>query len=243
MRRSLSLSRNGILAGAGIDCVCGEAQDLRNRSGLDLPRPDHGVRAVRQRLGLPRLVLPRRARAVQSGMHDLLFLRGTAAAERRVAHRNRGLLLQHGAESQLPARRRAAQLVVRRHERHLPGGRRLQQLFERLRRVRERRSHRAQLPGQLVQQPAVPRRAHRQVRRHSGVRRRQPLLPAAGQPRAVAADVQRRADGHPFFQFIEALYASGITAGCGGGNYCPDSPLTRGQMAVFLAKALGLQWP
>jgi hypothetical protein len=48
---------------------------------------------------------------------------------------------------------------------------------------------------------------------------------------------------HPFFQFIEALYASGITAGCGGGNYCPDSPLTRGQMAVFLAKALGLQWP
>lgn len=48
---------------------------------------------------------------------------------------------------------------------------------------------------------------------------------------------------HPFFQFIEALGASGITGGCGGGNYCPDAPLTRGQMAVFLAKALGLQWP
>lgn len=45
---------------------------------------------------------------------------------------------------------------------------------------------------------------------------------------------------HPFFQFIEALYASGITAGCGGGNYCPDNPVTRGQMAVFIAKALGL---
>jgi len=45
---------------------------------------------------------------------------------------------------------------------------------------------------------------------------------------------------HPFFQFIEALYASGITAGCGGGNYCPDAALTRGQMAVYLAKALGL---
>lgn len=44
----------------------------------------------------------------------------------------------------------------------------------------------------------------------------------------------------PQFQFIEALYHSGITAGCGGSNYCPDSPLTRGQMAVFLAKALGL---
>ena len=48
---------------------------------------------------------------------------------------------------------------------------------------------------------------------------------------------------HPFFQFIEALVASGITAGCGSGNYCPDNPLTRGQMAVFMAKALGLHWP
>jgi hypothetical protein len=49
--------------------------------------------------------------------------------------------------------------------------------------------------------------------------------------------------GHPFFQFIEALAASGITGGCGNGNYCPDAPLTRGQMAVFLSKALGLHWP
>jgi len=49
---------------------------------------------------------------------------------------------------------------------------------------------------------------------------------------------------HPFFQFIEALKASGITGGCGDGtNYCPDASLTRGQMAVFLAKALGLHWP
>jgi len=48
---------------------------------------------------------------------------------------------------------------------------------------------------------------------------------------------------HPFFQYVEALAASGITGGCGSGNYCPDAPLTRGQMAVFLSKALGLQWP
>lgn len=47
----------------------------------------------------------------------------------------------------------------------------------------------------------------------------------------------------PQFQFVEALVHAGITAGCGGGNYCPDSPITRGQMAVFLAKALGLSWP
>jgi len=48
--------------------------------------------------------------------------------------------------------------------------------------------------------------------------------------------------GHPFHRFVEALAASGITGGCGGGNYCPDTPVTRGQMAVFLAGALGLHW-
>ncbi len=45
------------------------------------------------------------------------------------------------------------------------------------------------------------------------------------------------------FQHIEALAASGITAGCGGGNFCPETTVTRAQMAVFLAKAFGLHWP
>jgi S-layer homology domain len=49
-------------------------------------------------------------------------------------------------------------------------------------------------------------------------------------------------DTHLFFPFIEALKASGITGGCGEDIFCPDAPLTRGQMAVFLAKALGLHW-
>jgi hypothetical protein len=48
---------------------------------------------------------------------------------------------------------------------------------------------------------------------------------------------------HPFFRFIEALAAAGITAGCDVGEFCPDDPLTRGQMAVFLAAALGLHFP
>jgi hypothetical protein len=39
------------------------------------------------------------------------------------------------------------------------------------------------------------------------------------------------------------MTASGITAGCAGGLHCPGSPVTRDQMAVFLAKALGLHWP
>ena len=48
---------------------------------------------------------------------------------------------------------------------------------------------------------------------------------------------------HPFHRFVEALVASGITAGCGGGQYCPDLAVTRGQMAVFLSIALGLHFP
>jgi hypothetical protein len=44
------------------------------------------------------------------------------------------------------------------------------------------------------------------------------------------------------FAYVEALAASGITGGCGGGNYCPNSPVTRRQMAIFLAKALGLSF-
>jgi hypothetical protein len=62
-------------------------------------------------------------------------------------------------------------------------------------------------------------------------------------PPPAMADFTDVPTSHPFFQYIEALYQSGITAGCGGGNFCPDGPLTRGQMAVFLAKALGLQFP
>jgi hypothetical protein len=40
-----------------------------------------------------------------------------------------------------------------------------------------------------------------------------------------------------FAPWIEALFASGITGGCGGGNYCPTNAVTRQQMAVFLLKS------
>jgi hypothetical protein len=48
---------------------------------------------------------------------------------------------------------------------------------------------------------------------------------------------------HPFFRYVEALAAAGITAGCGEGVYCVDDPVTRGQIAVFLSVALGLHFP
>jgi S-layer homology domain len=49
--------------------------------------------------------------------------------------------------------------------------------------------------------------------------------------------------GHPFYEYVEALYAAGITAGYGNGFFGVNDPISRGQMAAFLAKALGLHWP
>ena len=40
--------------------------------------------------------------------------------------------------------------------------------------------------------------------------------------------------------WIEQLAAEGITAGCGGGDYCPEAQVTRDQMAVFLVRTFGL---
>jgi hypothetical protein len=42
---------------------------------------------------------------------------------------------------------------------------------------------------------------------------------------------------NPFHDAIHTISTLGITAGCGGGNFCPDSPVKRSQMAVFLLKA------
>ncbi|WP_041067614.1 S-layer homology domain-containing protein [Thiolapillus brandeum] len=61
-------------------------------------------------------------------------------------------------------------------------------------------------------------------------------------PAPTTATFNDVSSSHPFFQYIEALAASGITSGCTATDYCPDDPLTRGQMAVFLSKALGLHW-
>ena len=40
--------------------------------------------------------------------------------------------------------------------------------------------------------------------------------------------------------WIEQLAVEGITAGCGGGDYCPEAQVTRDQMAVFLVRTFGL---
>ena len=92
-----------------------------------------------------------------------------------------------------------------------------------------------------------------------GLRRRQLLPGQSGHARAdgglpAEGQVTARATRRPpapaifadvpcpsqFADWIEELSNEGITGGCGGGNYCPASPNTRGQMAVFLVKTFGL---
>ena len=44
---------------------------------------------------------------------------------------------------------------------------------------------------------------------------------------------------HPFVRYIQKMYSLGITGGCATGplRYCPDDPVTRGQMAAFIERA------
>lgn len=49
----------------------------------------------------------------------------------------------------------------------------------------------------------------------------------------------------PFTPFIEQLYNEGITGGCSVNplQYCPNDPVTRGQMAAFLVRTFNLPLP
>jgi hypothetical protein len=53
----------------------------------------------------------------------------------------------------------------------------------------------------------------------------------------VFADVN---SGYWAAAWIEQLAEEGITSGCGSGNYCPTTVVTRDQMAVFLVRTFGL---
>lgn len=43
---------------------------------------------------------------------------------------------------------------------------------------------------------------------------------------------------HWAYKFVETLYHNGVTAGCGPAAYCPLATVTRGQMAVFIARVI-----
>jgi hypothetical protein len=42
--------------------------------------------------------------------------------------------------------------------------------------------------------------------------------------------------------YIEGIYNEGVTAGCGGGNFCPNANTNNGQMAVFLVKGFNIPY-
>jgi hypothetical protein len=52
--------------------------------------------------------------------------------------------------------------------------------------------------------------------------------------RTISVDFNDVPAGNPFREFVNTLSRDGVTAGCGNGNFCPDDPVTRAQMAVFL---------
>ena len=64
-----------------------------------------------------------------------------------------------------------------------------------------------------------------------------PSTLSATLPAAWFSDFTDVPAGSLFHDDVEKIFRAGITAGCGGGNYCPSSAVTRQQMAVFLLKA------
>ena len=61
------------------------------------------------------------------------------------------------------------------------------------------------------------------------------ITPVSITPKQTFADVPR---DYWAFSFIMTLSDSGITSGCGGSNYCPNDPVTRAEMAMFLERGL-----
>jgi hypothetical protein len=62
------------------------------------------------------------------------------------------------------------------------------------------------------------------------------IVPGGALASHIFADVP---DSNIFHGDITAISRAGITAGCGGGNFCPDTTLTRAQEAAFLHRGLG----
>jgi hypothetical protein len=60
---------------------------------------------------------------------------------------------------------------------------------------------------------------------------------SAFSPERFFADFLDVDQQHPFHDFVETLVRARVTAGCGDGNYCPDSLVQRDQIAVFLLRS------
>ncbi len=61
--------------------------------------------------------------------------------------------------------------------------------------------------------------------------------PVTSNPATLSVEFADVPVSSPFHDDIIAIATAGITGGCGGGDYCPTSPVRRDQMAVFLLKS------
>ena len=66
------------------------------------------------------------------------------------------------------------------------------------------------------------------------------LDPTLNPPACTTPMFNDVAASDPFCKWIEELARRGTVTGCGGGAYCPKSPVTRDQMGVFLSLTFGL---
>jgi len=57
---------------------------------------------------------------------------------------------------------------------------------------------------------------------------------------SVTGDPFTDDDGHTLEAEIASLAASGITSGCSAASFCPNRPVTRGEMAAFLTRGFDL---
>ena len=90
-------------------------------------------------------------------------------------------------------------------------------------------------------QPTLSKGSYSLLRRHRrlavvGVAALMLALPVAVSASHQFSDVPTSSTYHTT---ISRLVGAGLTGGCGGGKYCPNDPVTRGQMAAFLNRGLG----
>lgn len=91
----------------------------------------------------------------------------------------------------------------------------------------------------IAQAPVLPAGSLNDVTVADVLGHRTPRHPAASATLAAGwmADFLDVPQGDVFHADVEKVFRNGITAGCGGGNFCRNNPVRRDQMAVFLLKA------
>ena len=87
----------------------------------------------------------------------------------------------------------------------------------------------------LAQMPDPPRTSFAALYGCSGTPTPSATLPAPPTPTPTAGPPPP----NQFARHIEALARAGVTAGCGGGKFCPDRTMTRAEVAAWLVNAMG----